>query len=774
MKKQIFFVCLFLLQLFPCQGQIHIEIKKVNVDSLQQILPGLDGTDRIDALNKLSLALCRDLPDSSMALANQTIALSEKFDYQKGLADGYFNLGNNYFFMDSIKPMVLNYLNSIKIYEHLSPSLELGLVYFQLTLINKLIGRYDQAKYYCRKAIDIYQSIDEHKYRINAIYKMGRIFSYSSVWDSAFVYFDSAIILLKTYPDNWILAGVYNQYGMNYGLQFWEGNTDIELLYKSIPWYFKGWELDKKYHGEVEMTTPIYNIGASLISTGIEKNIQEGLEYIKIVKPISDTSTIKIHMKLLVYRRLAQNEYRKGNFKEAISLYKTGLSLAEDAMKKFSVKNYIDPQEAYIDKYHYKLNKQICYDDIYQIYYEVGDYKNALKYFSLKEKAAKDIYKVENARLITILETEMQNEQTKNQIALLEKENEVKSLSIKHSRTYIFALAGFLLILFFLTFLYFRQRKIRLEHNTLIREQKLLHDLELKNMESEKLKELDHLKSRFFANISHEFRTPLTLIMGPLEKVLSNTREDHNKKELGIVKKYAAKLQILINNLLTISKLESGKMELHASETDIVKLIRTFIQAFESLAKQKHITLSFSSEKKEIKAFIDREKFEQVLNNLLSNAFKFTDEGGKIAVLVTPLNPPSSGETHPTAVSNQSMVEIIISDTGCGISPEHINHIFDRFYQAGQENNSYYEGTGIGLALTKELVELHHGQINVESKKGEGSTFTILLPLGKEHLKPEEIAIDKPEQIITPTITHVLPESEEESITISKGISENK
>ena len=254
------------------------------------------------------------------------------------------------------------------------------------------------------------------------------------------------------------------------------------------------------------------------------------------------------------------------------------------------------------------------------------------------------------------------------------------------------------------------------------------------------------MKSRFFANISHEFRTPLTLIKGPLEKVLSDPEDKDILKELSVARKYTGKLQVLINNLLTISKLESGKMEVHASETDIVNMVGTYIQSFESLAKQKNITLDFKAKEENIRAFIDREKFEQVLNNLLSNAFKFTDSGGKIGIAVELREKnPKSKIQNPKSQQQNQLIQITISDTGKGIPSDHLPHIFDRFYQAGQENNSYYEGTGIGLALTKELVELHHGTIEVESSLGKGSTFTILLPLGKDHLKSEEISDIKSE-----------------------------
>ena len=308
-------------------------------------------------------------------------------------------------------------------------------------------------------------------------------------------------------------------------------------------------------------------------------------------------------------------------------------------------------------------------------------------------------------------------------IGMLRQESEIKELKIRQSKIILFGLSALLLIIILGAILFIRSRKIQAQHA-----------LELERVKSEKLQELDQLKSQFFANISHEFRTPLTLIMGPLERVLSRSKDKNDNKDLSIAKKYARNLQYLINNLLSISKLESGKMMLHAYELDIVQLIRTYIQSFESLAKQKNIELKFTSEKKEIKAFIDRGKFEQILNNLLSNAFKFTSENGKIEVSV--------------ANTATESVRIIISDTGHGIATEHISHIFDRFYQVEQDD-SYYEGTGIGLALTKELVNLHHGDISVESKPEIGTTFIVVLPLGKEHLNQEEIVdTDEPAKMV--------------------------
>ena len=263
-----------------------------------------------------------------------------------------------------------------------------------------------------------------------------------------------------------------------------------------------------------------------------------------------------------------------------------------------------------------------------------------------------------------------------------------------------------------------------------LRRQQLIHKLKIEHIEAEKLKELDSMKSRFFANISHEFRTPLTLILGPLQKMIGKPTSATDKKDLTVMQRNARRLQELINQLLDLSKLEAGKMKLQCSELNIVEWARTYIQSFESLARQRKIDVIFSSEQPEIKCWFDPEKMMKVLNNLLSNAFKFTKTEGKIIVFTG---------SAPTADYEGPWVNLSISDTGTGIPSEKLPHIFERFYQADESQTRKYEGTGIGLAMVKELVELHHGNITVESTEGEGTTFTILLPLGKEHLKPEEI-----------------------------------
>lgn len=241
---------------------------------------------------------------------------------------------------------------------------------------------------------------------------------------------------------------------------------------------------------------------------------------------------------------------------------------------------------------------------------------------------------------------------------------------------------------------------------------------------NESLKQAQAIQSNFFTNISHEFRTPLTLILGPAKQLLSKFDDENVKQELDLIHRSAKKLNRLVDELLDISKIESGEMKLKACPVNLVTAVKEMTLSFSSLAERKNITFRISSDEDEIIAYVDKEKFDKILTNVLSNAFKFTPEGGNIEVHVR---------------KHKEQAEIEISDTGMGIPQHQIDKIFDRFYQVDGSHTRTHGGTGIGLSLTKELIELHKGKIEVESEEGKGSTFKIYFQLGKEHLKPEEI-----------------------------------
>jgi len=269
---------------------------------------------------------------------------------------------------------------------------------------------------------------------------------------------------------------------------------------------------------------------------------------------------------------------------------------------------------------------------------------------------------------------------------------------------------------------------------------KLLYDrvaeknmLRIERIKRAQMDLLNQEKLDFFTNISHEFRTPLTLIIGPIENLLENEKfNDQIKKVLVLMSKNAHRLLRLVNQLLDLRKIEKGKLKLKASKADVVEFVRDLFHSFEDLAKRKNIIYEFKSNADEIQMYFDQEKVDKIIFNLLSNAFKFTQANGRINLSI-------SIDDHKRDGFPEGSINISVEDNGRGMTPEHVTQIFERFYQSPDTVETLQKGTGIGLSLTKNLVELHHGQIRVQSKKGEGSIFTVELPLGKQHLSDDEI-----------------------------------
>ncbi|MBN1482281.1 response regulator [candidate division KSB1 bacterium] len=291
---------------------------------------------------------------------------------------------------------------------------------------------------------------------------------------------------------------------------------------------------------------------------------------------------------------------------------------------------------------------------------------------------------------------------------------------------------------------------------------RLKQKYEMEREQSQKLQEIDRLKSSFFANISHEFRTPLTLIIGPLEKLRAIAAASA-KSHYDIILRNAKRLLTLINQLLDFAKLESENMTLQAGEIDVVHFLKRLVASFMSLAERKNIALKFASSDRAVLCYLDQDKFEKIINNVLSNAFKFTPVGGRVMV--------SLHKGQCNSESQRQCIFIQIADTGPGMTSEQLSHIFDRFYQVSESHGAEFGGSGIGLALAKELVELHHGYIEVASQQDVGSTFTLSFRLGRDHLQEDEI-VSEP---VSESIFEPIPvEHVDEGVPVESGHSKIK
>ncbi len=245
----------------------------------------------------------------------------------------------------------------------------------------------------------------------------------------------------------------------------------------------------------------------------------------------------------------------------------------------------------------------------------------------------------------------------------------------------------------------------------------------LELQEVEQLREINDLKTKLYTNITHEFRTPITVILGMAESIKERIKQTKIDiaNPIEMIERNSKSLLSLVNQILDLSKLEKGKLSLNLEQSNIIIHLKYLTESFHSYAKEKNIDLIFYNEIDEVIMDFDRNKITQILSNLISNAIKFCNENDKVIVHV-----------KQKTKKGQAYLVIKVKDSGIGISPENLPFIFDRFYQAENNENNKHDGTGIGLALTKELVKLMKGEIQVESKLNKGTKLTILLPIKNE------------------------------------------
>ncbi|HKJ40795.1 MAG TPA: ATP-binding protein, partial [Sunxiuqinia sp.] len=254
--------------------------------------------------------------------------------------------------------------------------------------------------------------------------------------------------------------------------------------------------------------------------------------------------------------------------------------------------------------------------------------------------------------------------------------------------------------------------------------------VEEERREAQRIHELDSLKLKFFTNISHEFRTPLTLILSPVEKLLAKVGDTTDQRQLSLIHQNARRLLNMINQILDFRKMEMQGLSYQPSHGDLIQFMQDVVASFRELSENKNIDLRLVTELPELTVEFDRDKLEKIMFNLLSNAFKFTPNNGLVIIQI---------ELQDETPTNQRLI-IRVKDNGIGIAPEQAEKIFDRFYQSESSQQVAEKGTGIGLSLVREYVQLHGGTVLLESAPGVGSSFTITLPvvLDEQHQKVEQ------------------------------------
>ncbi len=489
--------------------------------------------------------------------------------------------------------------------------------------------------------------------------------------------------------------------------QYEEAIPHIEALERavetdSMPRYLHTFRLTAAdARGDIERSRGNYAQAAAYFQEALEASVEGELRWLEIS----------------VLRSMADLEILRNDLPKANSY----LDLAESKASELELHNllsYIYAQKVQIAEIENRFEDALAYTRLQ--YTHEKEYENRGAGFSLQNY----YLQVEKEQL----ETERQNQELE--------------LQLQKSRTRAFAIITFLAFLFVgglaLAFANLRRkRRALVQQNTLIQEQ------------TEQLKTLDKAKTRFFANVSHELRTPLTLLLGPIHSLLRGSQLSPKQQQLlEMASRNGRQLEQLVGEILDLGKLEMDKMTLKEKPTHIAKFFRYYFAQFDSLTHRKGIQYSFStSVDDELVALIDQTKCRQIIYNLLSNAFKFTPSEGRI-------------EARLSVVDEQ--LELTVADSGKGIHPDDIPHLFDRYFQTNQPDKPAEGGSGIGLALCQEYAHLFGGKIAVQSRLGEGAEFKISFPLKRASAEERAgLQADTVEAEYSPVPTLVTEETEE-------------
>ncbi|MEM6264545.1 MAG: ATP-binding protein [Bacteroidota bacterium] len=530
-------------------------------------------------------------------------------------------------------------------------------------------------------------------------------------------YYGQAINLAKATQDSLTLGMAYINFGNYYG-QIGKLDTAEQFYERSIG-------LLQHRENAFVLGVAYGNLGSLFLDRqAYDKALalfQKAFAYIEEAASHKKITHGALSAKAAFSLEIAQMYQGEGDYDNATMYIQRTLQWARSANNKF-----------------YQLQ---ALDRLYQIQEQTGDWKSAFYTFRAYDEIRDSIFSADQAQKLTRVELNYQFQQVREAdslasiraIVAVELENEQKLTRRNYLIIILIAISAVAFI-----WLRYRQR---------IRAKEAALALQQERERQAQLKELDEAKSRFFANISHEFRTPLTLILGPTEELAPHLKQEPQHQALDSIRQNANRLLHLINQILDLSRVEADKQTLQVQQGNLVESLEKIAANFQQAAETKNLNLHFDRPSFPVYLPFDPEILEKIMTNLLSNAIKFTPSEGAITLTVQP--------------GKNDQVQIDLRDSGIGISPEHLEHIFDRYYQAPTEGYTVSQvSTGIGLALVKELVLIHKGEIMVQSKPGEGTTFSLFLPSFPEAYSDEEFFPDSYDQVDSPIDTSIFITSE--------------
>ncbi|BAX79638.1 tetratricopeptide repeat protein [Labilibaculum antarcticum] len=596
-------------------------------------------------------------------------------------------------------------LNKIKTDEDTTGLAE---IYYRIGVNHRYTHGYDSAKYYYFKSLPFAHKIKDH-------YKLGRIYNELGVVcrktdrnEEALNYFVSSINTTKFTNNFYGKAIAENGIGNIYLVQK-EYDKALSYFRESLKY---GLSSDNKYHLEISYG----NVGEAYLylqeADSANLYINKSLELAKLRgNPIGEG----ICYQLLGQVQMFQNEYEKAYvfFEKALDLQRTkederylSTILIQHGNVCSKLKRYKEAEKDLLEgrliskEIHSIDNLMFANQVLYEIYYATGRYQEASDALLLHKNYTDSLYNSESDRVMNDLEFKYQSENKTHQIELLNARNQLIGESKKMQRNQF----GVLLLLFgglaaFFYYLYKNKQKV-----------------------SSELQSINQMKSKFFSSISHEFRTPLTLIKGPVEKHLTRSHSKEEQEEMKLILRNSERLLSLVDQLLDLSKIDAGHFAINAQQGDLATLLKGIANSFTYQATEKKINYKLEINESSV-VWFDTNIVEIIITNLLSNAFKFV---------------PGNGNVEMKLDGFEDHIKITVSNSGCTLTKEELSHIFDRFYRAGENET---QGTGIGLSLVKELCTLYRAPIKISCSNSQVIQFELQLPTSKDHFRANEISL---------------------------------
>jgi signal transduction histidine kinase len=456
----------------------------------------------------------------------------------------------------------------------------------------------------------------------------------------------------------------------------------------------EAYDIAQRTRDEDNTSIALTNLGEAALSMGL---LEQSLEYQNKALDISQKLGNKAMM-ATIYTNLGKTYLETKNYQQAFHAFQESLDLSEE------VNSLPDLRE----NYHYLSE-----------YYDIQrDYKQALHYYRLYASTKDSINSQEAMIRIKEMESLSQAQTLQQEIELLRKDNEISNLKTTRLKNTILFLTAVPLMIILVFVVYYQKNRLKRETTRLLEEKnKQLEKANLKLQNSEKhLKELNSTKDKFFSIIGHDLRNPLNALLGFSELISGNSR-DYTSEEIQryskIINEAAKNIHLLIENLLEWSRSQSGNIDYHPEKTDLMPMVTEIFKVFEIHADKKGVNL-VSEIPEDVSVSADRNLLSTILRNLINNAVKFTPNGGQVRIFCE---------------QNDRKITISVQDTGIGMSEKQLENLFRLDTNVTMPGTSEEKGTGLGLILCKEFVDMHNGKIWASSKPKEGSTFSFTLPL---------------------------------------------